>query len=223
MVQPQRVAVRVAASATAEAPLECVAVAHGGERVFAGTSAGTLLVYARAGGGGGADGAGAGAATDATALQLVARRSLSRKPLEVRRHNRVSALHTYSAAALRRRLAQRRQTHSACTHDTDLSLTTRRPFACLQAVCLLAAARRLAVLVDGTVILLDAATLEGAPLAGARGATLIAAVRSRARPCAHASLPAPLRRVSERASLPLPLSILRRTAGRERARGWRWR
>jgi hypothetical protein len=89
MAPPQRTAVRVAASALAEAPLECVAVAPGGERVFAGTAAGTLLVYAPSAGAGGGSAAGGGAAaaaaTDVTALRLVARRSLSRKPLEVRR------------------------------------------------------------------------------------------------------------------------------------------
>ncbi len=48
----------------------------------------------------------------------------------------------------------------------------------MQALCLLHAARRLAVLVDGTVMLLDTATLEGGPLPAARGATLIATVRA---------------------------------------------
>jgi hypothetical protein len=46
-----------------------------------------------------------------------------------------------------------------------------------QGLCLLVAARRLAVLSDGTVTLLDTATMEGAALPAARGATLIAAVR----------------------------------------------
>lgn len=46
-----------------------------------------------------------------------------------------------------------------------------------QALCLLPAARRLAVLCDGTVTLLDSETLVGSALPAARGATLMAMVR----------------------------------------------
>ena len=71
-----RVAVRVAAVATAESAVECVAVSPGGERVYAGTSSGALLVYSLPS---------EGAAPGVTAqLQLAARRALSRKPIEVR-------------------------------------------------------------------------------------------------------------------------------------------
>jgi hypothetical protein len=74
----QRTAVRVAAAATADATLECVAVAAGGERVYVGTAGGTLLVYAPP-----PAGAAPASGNAPPALQLVGRRSLSRKPLEV--------------------------------------------------------------------------------------------------------------------------------------------
>ena len=75
-----RVAVRIAAAAAAEAAVECVAVSPGGERVYVGTSGGSLLVYTP-------PASSAAAAAPGAAppqLQLAARRALSRKPIEVR-------------------------------------------------------------------------------------------------------------------------------------------
>ena len=73
-----RTAVRIAAAAAAEASVECVAVAPGGERVYAGTSSGTLLVYTPPASFAAAPGAAP------PQLQLAARRALSRKPIEAR-------------------------------------------------------------------------------------------------------------------------------------------
>jgi hypothetical protein len=143
-----RTAVRIAAAAAAEASVECVAVAPGGECVYAGTSSGTLLVYTPPAAGAAAPGAAL------PQLQLAARRALSRKPIEARSHMRAQVY-----------------TPRVCADACALPC-------CAQGLCLLVAARRLAVLSDGTVTLLDTATMEGAPLPAARGATLIAAVRA---------------------------------------------
>jgi hypothetical protein len=82
-----RLAVRVAAATAAEAAVECVAVSPGGERLYAGTSGGALLVYNPPAAS--ADAAALGAAPPQ--LQLAARRALSRKPIEVRRATRERA------------------------------------------------------------------------------------------------------------------------------------
>ena len=92
-----RVAVRIATAAAAEAGVECVTVSPGGERVYAGTSGGALLVYTL-------PAASAAAAAPGAApqqLQLAARRALSRKPIEVRHvaHERTQRLLQSSADA----------------------------------------------------------------------------------------------------------------------------
>jgi hypothetical protein len=153
-----RTAVHLAASATADAGIECVAVevSPTGQhvQVFAGTASGALLVYELPMS---AAGQAPGAAPQ---LRLVAKRSLGRRPVEVR--TRVQHTRLFHAVA-------------ECTDTTGLPVWLLfTPMK--QALCLLPAARTLAALCDSNVTLISTDTLDGVPLAAARGATFLTKV-----------------------------------------------
>ncbi len=97
MAQPARTAVRVAAASTAEAQVECVAVEAAGQRVFAGTAAGTLLLYELPT----SSDAGADAAQQQQ-LRLVAKRAVGRKAVEARAALRCASGELLCASARRR-------------------------------------------------------------------------------------------------------------------------
>jgi hypothetical protein len=70
---PPRTAVRLAGTATADAVVSCVAVEAGGARVFIGTVGGSVLVYELR-----------GSNPESRTLALAVKKSLGRKPVEVR-------------------------------------------------------------------------------------------------------------------------------------------